>query len=136
MNKVNNKNYRNKILMLNSLKMMMRILEINKVNLIKISNSKCWMKMILDKINNFKMKINNSNKIKNNFKMSLMILGILLNILKRKRKEYKKENKSLIKIKILLKIQRIQVIKIWKNNIRKIVRIVHLKRIKKDDFYL
>jgi hypothetical protein len=98
--------------MLNSLKMMMRILEINKVNLIKISNSKCWMKMILDKINNFKMKINNSNKIKNNFKMSLMILGILLNILKRKRKEYKKENKSLIKIKILLKIQRIQVIKI------------------------
>lgn len=70
------------------------------------------MKKILDKINNFKMKINNNNKTKKNFRMYLMILVIHLNILKRKTKEFKKEMKSSIKIKVLLKILKIQVIKI------------------------
>jgi hypothetical protein len=65
------------------------------------------MKKILGRINNFKMKINNNSKmIKKNFRMFLMISVILLNILKRKRKEFKKENKNSIKIKMLLVIQR------------------------------
>ena len=109
-NKIN-KDCKNKILMLNNLEMMMRILEINKVNLDQINN-KFQMKKIMDRIQNFKIKINNNKMIKKNFRMYLMILVIHLNILKRKIKEFKKEKKSSIKIKILLKIQKVQVIKI------------------------
>jgi hypothetical protein len=77
------------------------------------------------------------NLILNNFKMYLMILVTAHNSLKRKISLFIKINKNSKIIIILLKIQKVQVIKIWKNNIKKVIIImlekIKIKWIKKDD---